>query len=434
MAPRPGTPARRRGFRSTRPRARRHRNRTPDPAPPPCPPATAARCLGSRLGIAVVTLACAMLPSTRKPVSVSRRAPRCLCSSSRTSFGDQPLERLGRGLGMRRRFLEPSVARGGGSLGAAVSGSSLRPSIRSSTSITSVRPRNRRASASRGISISAPMVLSPSRSSVRTVSGSRRRAASERGGQFEYRLSVSRQRPGRRRGRGDRDTRRETRCARNAPRCRDQPRLAAEQMCDSADVEPRASSPSTSTSGDQRPVHCASRSISAASPAGSAGMATSAGSSARASVSRAPGRAPRSAAALVTAWMIGPCVPSTVRTTGEFRQTVARLRPALDRQMRQPDGSDPLHAARLHRPGGCPRARNSSASHAASPGARGSSGLTRLGALAIRHRIRAPLKLAVPPSRTSQHGVPAAFRRDRQPPRRGEIERSRIAPQFADHG
>ena len=28
------------------------------------------------------------------------------------------------------------------------------------------------------------------------------------------------------------------------------------------------------------------------------------------------------------------------------------------------------------------------------------------GALAIRHRIRAPLKLAVPPSRTSQHGTP----------------------------
>lgn len=30
----------------------------------------------------------------------------------------------------------------------------------------------------------------------------------------------------------------------------------------------------------------------------------------------------------------------------------------------------------------------------------------RLGTLAIRQRIRAPLKLAVPPSRTSQHGVP----------------------------
>jgi len=75
-------------------------------------------------------------------------------------------------------------------------------------------------------------------------------------------------------------------------------------------------SPSTSTKGDQRPVQRASRSINAASPAGSAGTATSAGSSARASVSRAPGRAPRSAAAFVTAWMIGPCVPSTVRTTG----------------------------------------------------------------------------------------------------------------------
>ena len=45
------------------------------------------KCLGSRLGMVVVTLAWAMLPSTRKPVSVSRRAPRCLCSSCRTSFG-----------------------------------------------------------------------------------------------------------------------------------------------------------------------------------------------------------------------------------------------------------------------------------------------------------------------------------------------------------
>ena len=55
------------------------------------------------------------------------------------------------------------------------------------------------------------------------------------------------------------------------------------------------------------------------------------------------------------------------------------------------------------------------------------------GALAIRQRIRAPLKFAVPPSRTSQHGVPAALRSDRQPPRRGEVERSRIAPDLADH-
>ncbi len=60
----------------------------------------------------------------------------------------------------------------------------------------------------------------------------------------------------------------------------------------------------------------------------------------------------------------------------------------------------------LHRPGGRPRARNSSASHAGSPGARGSNGWAWLGQLAIRQRIRAPLKSALPPSRTSQAGTP----------------------------
>ena len=60
----------------------------------------------------------------------------------------------------------------------------------------------------------------------------------------------------------------------------------------------------------------------------------------------------------------------------------------------------------LHRPGGEPRARKSSASHAGVPDARGSSGFASDGALAIRHRIRAPLRFAVPPRRTSQQGVP----------------------------
>lgn len=60
----------------------------------------------------------------------------------------------------------------------------------------------------------------------------------------------------------------------------------------------------------------------------------------------------------------------------------------------------------LQRPGGMPRARNSSAFHAGVPGARGSRSFSSDGALPIRQRIRAPLKLAVPPSRTSQQGVP----------------------------
>ena len=55
--------------RSSRRSARRHRSRIPDRAPRPCRRAGAARCLGSRLAIAVATEATAMLPSTRKPVS-----------------------------------------------------------------------------------------------------------------------------------------------------------------------------------------------------------------------------------------------------------------------------------------------------------------------------------------------------------------------------
>ena len=61
---------------------------------------------------------------------------------------------------------------------------------------------------------------------------------------------------------------------------------------------------------------------------------------------------------------------------------------------------------RLQRPGGNPRARNSSASHAGRPGARASRGFKSDGALAIRQRMRAPLKLGVPARRTSQQGTP----------------------------
>ncbi len=60
----------------------------------------------------------------------------------------------------------------------------------------------------------------------------------------------------------------------------------------------------------------------------------------------------------------------------------------------------------LQRPGWRPRARNSSASQALAPGALASNGLASDGRLAIRHRIRAPLKLALPERRISQQGTP----------------------------
>ena len=113
---------------------------------------------------------------------------------------------------------------------------------------------------------------------------------------------------------------------------------------------------------------------------------------------------------------------------------VARLCPALDRQTRQPDGSDPLHARCSTGRAAMPRARNSSASHA------GSSRRARVERIDQRRRARDPpahpraaeVRGAAQPHQPA--GRAAAFRRDRQPPRRGEVERARVAPQFADHG
>ena len=89
--------------------------------------------------------------------------------------------------------------------------------------------------------------------------------------------------------------------------------------------------------------------------------------------------------------------------------------------------------AMLHRPGGAPRARNSSASQAAVPGARGSRSLSE------RRRARDPpahpraaqIGVAAQPNQKGGHARP--LRGDRKPPRRGEIERARVAPQLADH-
>ncbi len=126
-----------------------------------------------------------------------------------------------------------------------------------------------------------------------------------------------RQRPGRRRGRRNRDTRRSVPSARSSGGYRAPVR--ARRRTDARLPLTSSRSPSPVHLHQRRPApgpFARAARTKAASPAGSAGTATSAGSSARASVSRAPALAPRSAAALVTAWMRSPCVPSTVRTTG----------------------------------------------------------------------------------------------------------------------
>ena len=84
----------------------------------------------------------------------------------------------------------------------------------------------------------------------------------------------------------------------------------------------------------------------------------------------------------------------------------------------------------LQRPGGCPRARNSSASHAGSPGAFQSRLLSSDGAEPMRQRIRAPLRFAFPPSRTSQQGVP--LRSDATASRRVAVKSSALgSPQIS---
>ena len=84
----------------------------------------------------------------------------------------------------------------------------------------------------------------------------------------------------------------------------------------------------------------------------------------------------------------------------------------------------------FHRPCGIARARNRSASHAGVPGARSSNGWISDGALAIRHRIRAPLRFAVPPSRTSQQPTPE--RSDATASRRVAVKSSTLgSPQIS---
>ena len=100
-------------------------------------------------------------------------------------------------------------------------------------------------------------------------------------------------------------------------------------------------------------------------------------------------RAPRSAAALVTAWMIGPCVPSTVRTTGHDLLSDASGGKSLAFAQRSiASAGNQMEAIRFMRER--PAARRQAAraeqlaSQAGNPGARGSSGFGQ------RRRARDP--------------------------------------------
>ena len=190
---------------------------------------------------------------------------------------------------------------------------------------------------------SAPMVLRPSRSSVRTAFGSSCSADTEQGGkQVRQTLTLPRLRRGSlplpRAGEGwgegftesssPRRRRRSVQwrpassgpsgqsgAAYRAARPRSPPNRCATPLTSSLRPPSQRVDPPRPTATSGRPSAQAARPAPHRLP-GRPEARSAPGSSARASVSRAPARAPRSAAALVTAWMIGPCVPSTVRTIG----------------------------------------------------------------------------------------------------------------------
>ena len=86
----------------------------------------------------------------------------------------------------------------------------------------------------------------------------------------------------------------------------------------------------------------------------------------------------------------------------------------------------------LQRPGGMLRARNSSASQAGAPARSGRAGSERRRARdPPAHPRAAEIGVAAQPNR--QPATPRPLRSDGKPPRRGEVERARVAPQFADH-
>ena len=294
------------------------------------------RCLGSRLGIDVATLATAVLPSTRKPLSASRRAPKWRRSSCATSSGISRSSAWPAASGWVAGSSSRRMLRGGGSHAAAVNGSGFRPSARSSASTGLSASRKRRASARRGTPASAPMVLSPSRSRVRVACGEAAAPQPKRGGLLrgldphpsplwaptspargrgfgEGLLCEPRQRPLRARVAAT-AVLVVSPSAANRPYIRDQRRFAAEQMRDAGDVEPEPVVPSTSTMAttcrparqpfDQRGI------------AGGVGrIATRPGSSARASAAaRRPAR--RAVPGFCHRRITGPCAPSIVSTTG----------------------------------------------------------------------------------------------------------------------
>ena len=148
-----------------------------DRAPPPCRRAAAADASARGWGSPSRPTPRRRCRRPESRCSDSRRAPRCRSCNCRTSSGISRSSAWLAASGCVAGSSSLSAARGGGSAGAAVSGSGLRPSASGRAHRRHRPPRGTAAPArAAACRASAPMVLRPSRSSVRTVSASRRSA------------------------------------------------------------------------------------------------------------------------------------------------------------------------------------------------------------------------------------------------------------------
>ena len=208
-------------------------------------PSRRVRCAGSRVAIAQAArrhrdLAIDAIPGQHQPPRA--QPPRLqLRAPGRAPAAPAPGHAaLGSATGSASR----SKARGGGSIGAAVSGSGRAPQHpveRVQWIVGLAKPPRQ---ARRGTPASAPMVLSPSRSSVRTTSAGRRKRGHGQGGEVLQPVAAPaiakpRQCPRCPGGRRHRHPRRQSK--RREPRLdvAGQRRLAAEQMRHPAGVEPK---------------------------------------------------------------------------------------------------------------------------------------------------------------------------------------------------
>ena len=304
----------------------------------------------------------------------------------------------------------------------AVSGSGLRPSARSSASSGLSASRKRRASARRGTPASAPMVLRPSRSSVRTVAGvqpqrrDRQRRELRRPNPLPQNdraaAAEPRQRPRRAGSRRDRDRGSSGRAPAN--RC-------CTSSTSAASPPNRCATPLTSSRRPSRAVDLDQRRPArrpAREPLDQRRVARRIGRDMR------PGRVerprigqPRAGPGAAFRRRLGhrrdhrPVRALDGQHDRRVRRKVVSRRPRQRSIARCGHQTERIRGSGFMGDAPAPRRRSRARGTArrprpALPARAGRTGGPSDGRLAIRQRIRAPLKFAAPPSRTSQAGTP----------------------------